>query len=78
MKEIKETAEKEGLTFSDQAISMLMQLKNPEQKAKELIELAKKRKWVIAGGDVLKYIVMKELPTSLKNSDDFVEVKQNG
>ena len=62
-----EKAEKEGFAFSKQALNMLEQLENCEAEADKLIALAKERKTIIAGGDVIKFIIRKQLPTSIVN-----------
>ena len=65
-------AEKEGFEFSPQALNMLLNIgDNALVNAQKLINLAKNRKVCIAGGDVNKFILRNELPTSMITSDDF-------
>jgi len=69
MKEIIMLGDKEGFEFSGQALQMLSKLENPIEEAKKLIQLAKERKLIITGGDVMKYIVCGELPRYLDSGD---------
>lgn len=56
--------EAEGFELTEQALFMLAKLKNVELIAKDIIQQAKKRKFVIAGGDIYKYISTGKLPES--------------
>lgn len=58
------------ITFSKQAEEMINQLENKEKIRLILIDLAIKRKMTITGGDVLKYILTKQIPTSIADAID--------
>lgn len=63
-------ADKEGFSFTSQALQMLSKLEHPIQTAKHLVQLAKERKLKIAGGDVIRYGIKGKLPNALITSDD--------
>ena len=67
---LRETFKREGLDISKQAEHMILQLNNPFKAAIEIIKQAKKRRIIIAGGDVLKFILKGRITNSIINSED--------
>lgn len=68
-------AEKDNLSLSNQAKDMLMKTDNPLENTKKLIEYAKAKKMIIAGGDVVRFIAQGQIPTSIWTSDDIEEIQ---
>ena len=53
------------IKFSKQAEQIINQMENKEEIRKSLTDLAIQRAIIISGGDVIKYLIKKELVTSL-------------
>jgi len=66
--EIEQEATKEGFAFTNQALNLMNGRKIED--VRKLIDLAKQRKFIIAGGDVMRFLNQGQIPTSLINSDD--------
>ena len=69
-KDIKAQAVEEGFDFSEQALHLLSKTDKPIDYANDLIALAKSRQFKVAGGDVIKYLIKKDLPISISGAGD--------
>ena len=69
-KEIKDIFEKEGFVISKQAAAMISNLAERDEKINDIIGQAKVRKFKIAGGDILMYLLKGTISPSIKNSED--------
>ena len=71
MKEdINKIFEEEGFGLSAQAKGIFEKLDNQEIRAKQMVALLKRRKFMIGGGDVMSFIIRNKLPESPSQSKD--------
>lgn len=61
---------KEGIEITPQALRILNRLKNKEDVAKELIRQVKERRFKIAGGDMVKYLIKGHISPIVRDSED--------
>ncbi len=60
----------EGFGLSQQALGILTKLDSWEENCTKIINIAKERKFIIAGGDILRFIVRGDLPTAIVTAED--------
>lgn len=72
-KKIRKKFQREGFEISDQAIRFLLRMEEWDEDSDYLVNLAKKRRYCIGGGDVLKFIMKRKLAEALSVAEDVVE-----
>ena len=67
--DIKETFEKEGFKITPQAINLLEKI-GKEEYTKDILKQLKERKFILAGGDIVKYLITNKISDTVVNSED--------
>lgn len=68
--DINKIFEKNGLELTKQAEKMVNRLDKKEEHINVILNQAKKRKLIIGGGDIIKYMITGEISQNIVNSED--------
>lgn len=75
MEKLKEMFKEANYKVSNQALSILLNMNDPHEHARIIIQQLNARNLVVAGGDIIKYLITGKISEGIKNSEDLGGIK---